>query len=942
MAAVQDEQDIRLRCMVAASAFALLLSLAAPAQSQPPGVSGQISRIGDTTHLEFKGRNEWTYTSPKKIKDKLYFTVPAFDEPTLIQLQNWSCPLVKEIKVNKNAPDGRYEIVMQIAADSVESFDYLTDDPSYLIFDFYTQPKPINDKKKTASRSGPDVKGSKKKNKVAKLPEKIIEGGSEYQKINRAPAGGEILSTEAGIQTANGAINESTNGHIQYERGVFDAGDPKYDRFRVKDYQIKEESIIASRDNIYVRFPALLVKSNRFEELMKVPPVYEIKADESNENKEARLLLSFFEKRKWGSFFETLNYFQGKYPKSKYDEIVRNMAAEARIYLYQKDKSDKDYEAFRSDYKYLIETYPDSILNERHHQILVYSALQKGDGASAIQEVEKYLTKYPNSSEKDWMRMALAEAYTQIHKHEDALKTYREIAADAGEKNHAIEAEFRIGDIFFARKEYQKAIDHYNQIQKLYPTHAGRFPGAQYNKSEALFWMKQYKDSLEGYIDFLSRFPAHQHGGFALTRIGELLEILGADKRKIMGAFIEGYFRYPESQGSEVARIRMLSQGLRGMQEREKKRALAEIEEIATRSTLPQMPEFANLMKAEGLSRRGEHDQSLDVLLKYFQQHPTTANLKVYRSRILRNISDVLKGLNAKSTHIETLNTYGKYSTTWLKNAGRIDTEYFQAVAFEKSGVMKEAEAKYKHLKDQLKLIAGKDEEKERKVYENLPTLDQVNLRLARVALEQKKYRDSFQAIGEIKGQLSPEEEIEKVQIGAAVAERMGEPKRAIEYLEKLLSAQQESVVLTAGPALDLARLYLAENNPLKASAYLSRVEKVKEANADISDELWSRALELRGDIYLKNGEKLAAVEAYTRLLDAYEKKYPLSSIRYKAGRILFDEGDLKGAENLWAGLSTENGELYKKLAQEKLSQAEWQDSYKKYIDRIPAAQDLK
>jgi hypothetical protein len=68
----------------------------------------------------------------------------------------------------------------------------------------------------------------------------------------------------------------------------------------------------------------------------------------------------------------------------------------------------------------------------------------------------------------------------------------------------------------------------------------------------------------------------------------------------------------------------------------------------------------------------------------------------------------------------------------------------------------------------------------------------------------------------------------------------------------------------------------------------------------------------------------------------------PMSSVRYKAGKILFDEGDLKGAERIWSALSSSTGEFYKKLAQEKLDQAEWQDSYKRYIDRIPAAEGLK
>ncbi|MCB0350213.1 MAG: tetratricopeptide repeat protein, partial [Bdellovibrionales bacterium] len=820
------------------------------------------------------------------------------------------------------------------------------DDPSHLIFDFYKQE--ANKTAPTAAITENTVvapvkkKKKKVKSKIAKLPEKLDPGEDGYKKMERKPATTEMLAIDAGDILSKVKTNENENVYGNYRRGVFDGGDPEYDRFRIKDYQVKEDSIIASQQNSYIKFPILLQKMNRFSELMKQTPEYEIVDDGTDESKETTLLVNLFNKNKMGAFFETLSYITKKYPNSKYDEIIKNVTAEAHIHLYEKDQNDKDYQAFRALYRYLNETYPDSPLAERNHLLLAYSSLQKGDGAETLRDMKSYLDKYPKTNERDRARLAMGEAYTLLNKPRDAIRVYQDLAEDSDDKNLGIEAAYRMGDVYMGKGDYKKALEVYQAVQAKYPAHKGVFGNAQYNIAEAQFWLGQYRESLDNYITFLKMFPVNRHGGFALTRIGELLEIFGANEQQIMGAFTEGYFRYPESQGSEVSRIRMLSRGLKHMTTREKTRAIEEIDSISQKSTLPDISEFTTLQKADGFSARNEYKNSLELLITYYQNNPTTAKLNVFKSRILRNISDLLIDQNKNNNFIESLNLYGKYSTTWLKNTGRIDIPYLKGVAFEKAGVSDEAKKIYKETLAKLKLITNKKEASERRVYENLPTLDQVRLRLAAVALEEKQYQDSYKYISEISTQLSASEEIEKVLIGATVSEQSGDNKKAIEYLEKLIADHKGGVEMIIKPELDLARLYMKEKNYDRADSALSVVEKNHETNDKIKDEDWSRALELRAELLYNSGQKLAAVEAYQKLLDAYESKYPLSSARYTAGKILFEEGDLRGAEKIWSALNDDTGSFYKKLASEKLNQAEWQDAYKKYIDRIPAAQDLK
>lgn len=921
----------------------VLLSMAGVCPAYGQNVSGMISRVGDTTHLEFKGKKDWLYESPIKNKNQISVILPAFNDETVLRLENWTCPFIKNIKVDKNAPDGRYQVTFNLASENVESFDYLTDDPSDLILDFYVQsPKestPVIMSENAAPVNEVKVAAAPKKNKKKIVAKNAASTSDEYKKMDRKPAGDELLQVGPQLPKTQ---SEDEAVDISLERGVFDGGDPEYNRFKIKNYQINENAIIASQQNIYLRFPILEQKLNRFDDLMKQTPIYELKVEDSNENKEARFLHMLFTKAKWGSFFETLKYFNIKYPQSKYDEIIKNMSAEAYIRLYERDKNPKDYEEFKSIYQYLVEKYPDSPLIERNRMLLAYSSLMYNDGAETLRLLQTYLEKYPKSAERDKARIAMAEAYQLLKKPSDAIDMYDAVIKDADDKNFSVESQYRKGDVLMSEEKYGQAVKVYSDSQKKYPEFKKIFANAQYNLGEAEFWQGHHKEALENYIEFLKLFPTHKYGGYALTRIGELLEIMGAPQQQVVGAFIEGYFRYPDSPGSEVARIRMLSQGLKSMPEREKKRAIAEIDDISKKSTLPRIGEFATLLKAEGYSKRKEFNDSLNLLLSYYQEHPTTADTKIFKVRILRNISDILKEQVDHNKYIDALNMFGKYSTTWLKNSNRIDTVYFQSVAYENADVMREAQKNYIKILSQLQSISGTKEEKERKVLENLPTISQVHLRLAAIALSEKRYRDSFKHIKDITAALTDKEEIEKVQISSEVAEQIGDLKSAVTNLENIVNKYSDQPQLVVQAQLKLIRLYTKLNRLQDAEKYVAKMEELKNKSGTLSDDEWAQTLELKGDVQFEKGQKLAAVETYAQLLESYESSHSLSAVRYKAGKILFDEGDLKGAEKFWAAFDEKMGKFYRKLAQEKLSQAEWQDSYKKYIERIPAAENLK
>lgn len=933
---IQDESK---KLLVDITKVCILALVMFPLSTLAQTVQGDISRVGDATHLEFRGLSQWDYELTSEADNKVVLTVPAFDKKTEVSLQTWTGQFIDGIEIQKNGSDGRYRVVFRLSDKDVESFNYQTDDPSRLIIDFFKQ---VNPKEETASvKNKATLSQSKVRKKNRKSVGKTKTKQGDYTKYERLTNGERKPAGELDPKYEYFEAKAKKESEFP-KRGAFDGGDPDFSRFRMKDYEVKEDSIIASRQNFYIRFPMLKMPTSQLPLFLESRPEYVIKKNNTRENKEARLLLQLYKKGRFALFFKTYRYFKDKYPNSTYNEIIHHLAAEIHFDRYLKDGNLKAYNQSRDIYTKLLEDFPDSPLSERTDLILAYAELERGNGIATLQKFQSFLEKYPKTEHRDQARKSIAAGYLTLNKYEDALKVYTELSKTAVDKVQGIESYFRIGDVHFQKRDYAKAIKAYESALKVHPEYESRFPNAHYNMGEAHFWMGNYKKALDHYVEFLSRFPSHSHGGYAMTRIGENMDILGADRRDVMGAYLESYFRYRDNPGAKVARVRMLSQRMKGMKEKELEKALAEIGKIADDSNLPRIREFVTLMMADGFDKREEHKRAMDLLITYYQKNPTSTDLKFFRKKILGSIAEVLRQKVNSQEFLSALEFNGDYKKTWLRNSDRMDIPYFLGRAYEQAGVFSEAHAIYSDTLSKLNSIKGTSEDRERRVTEHLPTLDEIQLRVAKTYIQMRQFKEAQSLLKKINGQKlrSEQEKIELVQAQADVAEERGLLGAAKKYLSVLEESWKGQPGLVAPVILRLASLQEKTGELVDAIQSIEKIEEMKKSEILKSDELWAETLQQKAGVLEKQGKALAAVETYMDLLRGYEDKRPLSSIRYRAGRLLYDKGDVKGAEKIWETIDSETQPMFRRLADERLRDAEWQNDYKRYINRIPAMSD--
>ncbi|MBN8539955.1 MAG: tetratricopeptide repeat protein [Deltaproteobacteria bacterium] len=946
----------------------------------------EFSRIGDASHFEFEGPGADRYKIERLSSGEILLRVPALDEASLRRLKSMSDGQVEVKSIDGKGVDGTVEVKF-VASKGVDYFDYISDQPSRLVLDFFPAQDAPKDAKPlaTANADDPDVVAAGKQPAMqpAKQPATLPAAttAAKGPKAVRNPAGGDFVIVAK--QGPTGATTLSAEpvpladqiaARKDFERGIFDGGDPEFSRFTVKDYEIRESARMKSRAALRIPFPMLDLGFPKLAELQKAPAIYEIIPGDTTENKEARLLLTLFKNDRQGLFLATAKEFLRKYPQTKYDEIIRYAMADTHYSLWVKERQfneenkiksesnlhDTDFEEAMGIYNNLVEKYPDSPMTTRTLLLVGYSYLERGDSFGALKTFQRFVRLKPESKYAGQVKISIARAFLSLNRWEDAISELASVEKSAKSIKDRQEASYRQGDVYFRKGDFGKAISVYDAAIKKYPEATGRFPNAFYNLAESRFRLGEERAAIDSFRQFLQKFPDHDHGGFAMTRLGELIEILvGAEDRRVTGAFFESYFRFRSTPGADVARMRVLTARMSKMKDRELKDALLEIDEIVERDAdLPFIKEFQVISVADAFTERKEYDRATKDLVQFYKENTQSKHLPLLKGRIVRNLADSIRNSVEDGDFIQGLRLYSRDQSGWLKGVKRADLPYLAGRAFESAGVFSDASHNYKETLQRLDAQTPD----QRDVFETPISKESVRLRLAAMAAQQKDYAGAESQLKQIKDLkvLSSSERAERAGLAADVSEARGQAEEARKYLAEVIKSFEDSKAAASSIVplhLRVAKLAVKDRDFKTAEASVEAAMKMIDADKGIegapkdvslaAEKHRASALESRAEIMIARGKKREAVGSYQALLelpianaDATRKGY--DSVRYRLGQLLFETGDLKGAEKTWAGLAADEKNLWKRLAAEQMTGAKWREEYKKYIERIPAAAEIR
>jgi tetratricopeptide (TPR) repeat protein len=913
-------------------------------------IIAEIRNIGASIHLEFKGSEQWDYDVTRKNEEDriiIEIRVPQLDSDSKARLMNWkNSSLIKSIYIENIEGTLQNLVVFELSDTKVESFDYITDQPSRLIIDFYLNEKNQNVETKNErdqsvlSKKKADL--SKKQNDVSSLPivqkkTKVVDKKiSDTNLPNRAPAADEMTSREELASKYEEARSNASN--FNEFKGIFDGGDPKFQRFSMADHDIKEEAIIRSQENLYIPFPMIQIEGEHFSKIKSQPPVYEITPRNTEENKYMRLILTLFQKNRFAVCLKSIKWFLEKYPKSEYDEMARFIQGDVYFKLWDKDGSRSAYELGMQSYRETLIKYPKSPLAIRTLFLTGYASYFNKDYFGALRNFQNFIKSNKPSFLTDKARLVVAQSLLRLKQFDESYNEFTELEKNGTTDEAKTDGTYLKGDVPFVKKDYAKAVHDYKDAVIKIPAQWEKYPNAFYNMADSLFWLKEYKESLSAYREFLMRFPESAYAGYAMTRVGELLEILGADQRRVMGAFMETFFRYGSTQGAAVARMRALSSKMKDMKDKQSEAAIDEIKKISNRIELPKIDLFASIMISEGLSKRGEFERSIETLLKWYQNNSTTLDADLIRVRIVRYVNEKMAEDVQNKNFFGALKLHNTYGELWLKESKRIDTVYYLGKAFEYAGAYKEADSLYREALNRLFASKATNEVRKRSVFEKLPTDEQLQLRLASVAYQLNDFSKAYSYLKTIDHleELDDEEQVERVELASKIMEQRGELDPAKRFLRELVESWKGKADKVVPVSLRLARLESESGNNIEAERILKHALDVLLDVEKIPSPLHLEALKILNKVYSLTAKKDENIGILTDILKYYEDKEQLSSVRYQLGKLYFDSGNLQKASEVWKNLDPIKNKFWADLADEQMKHQKWNDVYKKYTQKIP------
>lgn len=897
---------------------------------------------GDTLNFEVSGQKNWDYDL-KRVQDgknvKIQLQVKGLDESSTRNLKTIQNPFVKDIKVVPKGIDGFTVIEFILANDTIDAFDYLTDQPSKLVVDFYKNEERIKApvaaysgayaEEAKLDENGNPVKTDKKVKKGGSNPGKVASG-SKFQSPSRFPAADALK-----VEDDNGILT-FVQQDIDLKSGLFDGGDEKFHRFKIKEIEIKKNAIIKGLSNYYLRFPMLNHEMNFWTAMKENPAQYEIQQTGSDENKQARFLKVLFDRKRTLVLKKTTDWFEKKFPQSQYLEQIYFMNADSHIQLWRESGEAKYFDDAMQMYTKAMTKFPDSKLNERTSLLLGFLNIDKKDYLTAVRKLNAHIENpaYKGKPSQDYAKLGLALAMLNANKLEDGLNLLADVENTTKNDMTRAEAAYRRGDFFFHQGKYSEAVDAFNSAFKKYPKHTQLFPNSHFNRMEALFRLKQPELAHKEALEFVQRYPAHEYAPYALTRVGELLEILGADQSKSVGAYLETHFRYGDNPKTVVARLHMLSTRMKVMKEQEVKETIAKMNELADKSDLSDIQQFKTTMIADGYSRRKEYPRAIEILTQFYQKEPNKPDSYQVTLRILRNINDQMKEYSQKDDFQNVLKSYKKYADTWLKAQPRIDTNFYVAKAYQSAGSYNTALKQYDKVRKQIGLLKDDAVSNAIRANQEVPTEDVINLMQAQCLYEEGRFQESYEKMQSIKNpdMLSVQDQIGRVHYAALLYEKKGELNAAVRYLTELTKIWSDKAELLAPSKIHLANLEIKRKRPEQAIDQLNDL-----ISSDASDKYKLEAYKKLSDIALNEKKQDLAIKSISNLLRNFENKEALASYRYKLGELYFNQGEMKKAGDVWGEIKGNESAFWSQLAQNKMRDANWSEENKKYLKRIPA-----
>ncbi len=352
-----------------------------------------------------------------------------------------------------------------------------------------------------------------------------------------------------------------------------------------------------------------------------------------------------------GNYTEALEGFMeihGENPRSDRGTESLFWAAESQ---FQLDNVDRAAELFT---QYLRDV-PGGKHVDAAHYALGWSYFRQGNYSRAADEFRTFLNEYRTSGESEHVPyrsdalLRLADSYYALKRYSDAIRTYREVAdqagdyalyqiaqafSNAGDAYEAVtafrnllelypdspwaeEARYNLGYTFFQSQDYDQAVAEYRRLIDDHPNDP-LAAKAQYGIGDALFNAGRAADAVDAYRSVLEEYPNSAYVSDAAAGIQYALISMGDDSRA--AAIIDDFIAsHPNSPVADELRFRKAEVNY---QSGRTAQALEDLQDFVSNSRNPQLLADAYFYLGAIYSDREQAEQAASHFRQVIDQFP--------------------------------------------------------------------------------------------------------------------------------------------------------------------------------------------------------------------------------------------------------------------------------------------------------------------------------
>ena len=403
-----------------------------------------------------------------------------------------------------------------------------------------------------------------------------------------------------------------------------------------------------------------------------------------------------------------------------YDQDERSdRGAEALFWsaesYYQLGELDRAAELF-SEY---LQSFPGGEHVDAAHYALGWTSFRQGQYSEAATQFNRFLEAYRASGTSEFVPyrtdalLRLADSYYALKRYSEAIRTYRQVADQAGDyalyqiaqsfynsgeafdaisafrdllreypdSQWAEEAQYNLGYIFFQNQDYDQAVAEYRALIEAHPQDP-LAAKAQYGIGDALFNAGRSEEAIAAYRVVLERYPSSAFVADAAAGIQYAL-ISAGDEVGAARAIEEFIAANPNSAVVDELRFRQAEVAYQSGRSNQALTALQEFVRTSNNQTLlPEAYYYLGSIYAD----RGNDDQAISYLQPIIESYPSSARFPE-AARLLGQLQ-----LDTQRPQ-EALNTFRALESRRPDDARLLaDARYGQAMALLQLGRRDEAE----------------------------------------------------------------------------------------------------------------------------------------------------------------------------------------------------------------------------------------------------------